>query len=169
MSYLTDLIARSCAIEREAFATLTNPLTGAAYNIDAFPRYFATGEAFPYTTHRVSALPIGHEDGNQDEEFPAPRLTIRIVVGHLTTGYAGEPDERVHTYIPALVDYLAKRRWFQSAAYPTPLNELIYSEVVDAGGFMVFDNRGFAGVSQVGFEIQIVCTFTESIIQAYEE
>jgi hypothetical protein len=169
MSYLTDLIIRSCAIEREAFATLTNPLTGAAYNIDAFPGYFVTSEAFPYTTHRISAQPIGHEGGNQDEQFPAPRLTIRVVIGHLMTGYAFETDERIYIFIPTLVDYLAKRRWFQSAAYPTPLDELIYSEVVDAGGFMVFDNRGFAGVSQVGFEIQVVCTFTESIIQAYEE
>jgi hypothetical protein len=169
MTYLTDLILRSCAIEREAFATLTNPLTNTAYNIDAFPRYFATGEAFPYTTHRIQAFPIDHEDNNQDEQFPQPRLVIRVVIGHLTTGYAGEPDERLHIFIPTLLSYMAQRRWFQSAAYPTPLDGLIYSEIVDAGGFMVFDNRGFAGTSQVGFELQIACTFTDSIVQAYQE
>jgi hypothetical protein len=167
MTYLTELIARACAIEKEAFLTLAVPKT-----IDAFPYYFATSEAPVYTTHRISVLPIDHSDGDQDNQDPQPRLTIRVVVGHLTDKYKGENDSIIYTYIPLLVDYLSKRRWFQTVPtglYPAPLDELIYSEVVDAGGFMVFDNRGFAGVSQVGFELQIACTFTESIIQAYQE
>jgi hypothetical protein len=167
MTYLTDLITRACAIEREGFATLTNPLTNAAYNIDAFPRYFATGEAFPYTTHRVTGLPVDHEDNNEYEQFPLPRLVIRVVIAHLATGYAGEPDERIYTYIPMLTGYFGKRKWFQSVALPTRPDYLMYSEVVDAGGFMVFDNRGFAGVSQVGFELVIACRFTEYIEQVY--
>lgn len=164
MTYLTDLIARACAIEQEAFLTLTPPK-----RIKAAPEYFYTQEAHPYTTHRIQAMPINHEDNNQDEQFPEPRLVVRVVIGHLTTGYKGETDERINTYIPLLLSYMAKRRWFQSAAYPAAMDYLIESEIVDAGGFMVFDNRGFAGISQVGFELQIACTFTDSIVQAYQE
>lgn len=167
MSYLTDLITRSCAIGKEAFATLTNPLTNAPYSVDAFDRYFATSEAFPYLTHRITGLPIDHSDNSENEQFPLPRLWIRVVVGHLTTGYAGEPDNRIYTYIPALTSYYANRRWFQSAAYPTRPDYLDRSELVDAGGFMVFPNQGFAGVSQVGFELQIQCVFTEFVQQVY--
>src|SRR5574341_440315 len=167
MTYLTDLIARSCAIGKEAFATLTNPLTGAAYNIDAFPRYFAVGEEFPYLTHRITGMPVDHADNSENEQFPQPRLWIRVVVAHLDTGYKGEPDDRVYTYIPMLTSYYANRKWFQSAAFPARPDYLMYSELVDAGGFMVFDNRGFAGVSQVGFELTIACTFTEFVQQVY--
>lgn len=169
MTYLTDLILRSCAIEREAFATLTNPLTGAAYNIDAFPRFFAAGEAFPYTTHRISAFPIDNSDGNQDEQTPRPRLTIRVVVGHITTGFFNETDDTIYTFIPMLASYMAKRRWFQSAAYPAAMDYLIDSQIVDAGGFMPFSNVGFAGITQVGFELSVDCEFTDSIVQAYQE
>lgn len=164
MTYLTDLIDRAVAIEKEAFLTLTPPKT-----IDAKPYFFYAGEAFPYCTNRIQGLTIDHSDNNQDEQEPLPRLIIRCVIGHITGAYRGENDSTLYTYIPLLVDYLSERRWFQSAAYPAALNELIYSEVVDAGGFMIFDNRGFVGVQQVGFEIQVACTFTESIIQAYEE
>ncbi len=164
MSIYTDLIARACSIEEAAFLTLAPPKT-----IKAFPYYFATSEKLPYTTHRITGMPIDHSDDNQDEQFPQPRLVVRVVVGHLTDKYVGENDNLIYNYIDLLLPYMAQRRWFQSAAYPAPLDELIYSEVVDAGGFMVFDNRGFAGVSQVGFELTIACTFTESIIQAYQE
>jgi len=161
---LTALKARAVAIEKEAFLTLSTPK-----RIDAFAYYFATSEALPYTTHRIQGLPVDHADDNQDEQFPNPRLIIRVVVGHLTDKYRGENDSIIDTYIALLLPYFGAWRWFQSAAYPAALDGLIYSEVVDAGGFMVFDNRGFAGVAQVGFELTIACTFTESIIQAYEE
>lgn len=167
MSYLTDLILRACVIEREAFSTITNPLTNAPYTIDAFPRYFAAGEAFPYCTHRISALPIDHSDNSANEQFPLPRLTIRVVVGHITEGYKGETDERIYVYIPVLTSYFGNRKWMQSVTYPLKPDYLMDSEVVDAGGFQIFDNRGFAGVSQVGFEIVIACTFTEFVEQVY--
>lgn len=167
MTYLTDLIARACAIEKEAMLTLATPK-----RVDAFPYFFATGEAFPYFTNRIQGLPIDHSDDNQDEQYPLPRLIVRCVIGHITAGYKGEQDDVLNTYIPLLSQYFAARRWFQTVptgAYPAPLNELIYSEVVDAGGFQQFDQRGFAGIQQVGFELSIACTFTESIIQVYQE
>ena len=159
---LTELKARACAIEKEAFLTLSTPK-----RIDAFPYYFVTSEALPYTTHRIQGLPVDHADNNESEQFPNPRLVIRVVVGHLTDKYKGENDAIIDTYIALLLPYFGKRKWFQCAAYPAPLDELIYSEVVDAGGFMVFDNRGFAGTSQVGFELVIACRFTEPIEQVY--
>jgi len=162
MTYLTDLLDRAVAIEKEAMATIGK-------TVDAKPYFYFAGEAFPYFTNRVQGLPIDHSDDNQDEQFPQPRLIARCVIGHITAAYKGENDNVLYTYIPLLTGYFAKRRWFQSAAYPTALNELIYSEVVDAGGHQQFDQRGFAGTQQVGFELVITCNFTESIIQAYEE
>lgn len=161
-SYLTDLIARACAIEVEAFATLSPPV-----DVDAKPRFYYTQEAYPYLTHRISAMPIDHSDSNESEQFPQPRLTIRCVVGHITAGYKGENEDKLYTWIPLLISYFADRKWFQSAALPSKPDYLIYSEVIDAGGFRAFDNTGFAGVIQVGFEITIACTFTDYIEQVY--
>lgn len=161
-SYLTDLIDRACAIEKEAFLTLTPPRS-----VDAVPRFYYAGEAFPYLTHRISALPIDHADNNENEQFPLPRLTIRCVVGHITAGYKGENESNIYTWIPLLTRYFANRELFQSAAFPAEPDLLIGSEVLDAGGFRAFDNTGFAGVIQVGFEITILCKFTEYIEQVY--
>lgn len=161
-SYLTDLLDRACAIEKEAFLTLATPKT-----VDAVPRFFHVQETFPYLTHRISALPIDHSDNSESEQFPQPRLTIRAVCGHITAAYKGETESNIYTWIPLLVSYFADRKWFQSAAYPAKPDLLIYSEVVDAGGFRAFDNTGFAGTIQVGFELVIVCTFTDYIEQVY--
>lgn len=163
MSYLNDLLLRAVAIEKAAFLTLTPPKV-----VDAVPRFFHVQEAFPYFTHRVSALPIDHSDNSETEQFPLARLTIRGVMGHITAAYKGENESNIYTYIPLLTAYFANRKWFQSAAYPAAPDYLIYSEVVDGGGFRAFDNNGFAGTIQVGFEIVIACRFTEYIEQVYQ-
>lgn len=162
VSYLNDLLLRAVAIEKAAFLTLTPPKV-----VDAVPRFFHVQEAFPYFTHRVSALPIDHSDNSETEQFPLARLTIRGVMGHITAAYKGENESHIYTYIPLLTSYFANRKFFQSAAYPTRPDLLMYSEVVDGGGFRAFDNNGFAGTIQVGFEIVIACRFTEYIEQVY--
>lgn len=162
VSYLNDLLLRAVAIEKEAFLTLTP-----AKRIDAVPRFYHVQEATPYITNRVSAMPIDTSDGNENEQFPLPRLTLRCVVGHITAAYKGENETHIYEWIPLLVDYFAERKWFQSAAYPAAPDYLILSEVVDGGGFRAFDNNGFAGTIQVGFEIVIACRFTEEITQVY--
>ena len=162
-SYLTDLLDRAVAIEKAAFLTLTPPVT----KVDAVPRFYHTQEATPYLTHRISAMPVDHSDNNENEQFPLPRLTIRCVVGHITAAYKGENEANIYTWIPLLTSYFANRKWFQSAAFPTRPDYLERSEVVDAGGFRAFENTGFAGVIQVGFEIVIACVFTEFVEQVY--
>jgi hypothetical protein len=160
MTYLTDVLDRAVAIEKEAMSTLSK-------TVDAVPYFFHVQEAFPYFTNRVQGLPIDHADNNEYEQFPLPRVIARCVIGHITAGYKGDPDDVIYTYIPLLTSYFAKRKWFQSAAYPTRPDFLIYSEVVDAGGFQTFNNAGFANVIQVGFELTIACRFTEYIDQVY--
>ncbi len=159
---LTNLKDRACAIEQEAFLTLATPK-----ELKTFNYYFATSEKLPYTTHRIQGLPINYDGNSETEAFLNPRLVIRVVVGHLTDKYRGENDAIIDTYISLLVPYFANRKWFQSVAYPTRPLDLIYSEPIDAGGFMVFDNRGFAGVSQVGFELVIACRFPQYVDQVY--
>lgn len=162
VSYLNDLLNRAVAIEKAAFLSLPTPR-----RIDAVPRFYHVQEATPYITNRITGLPIDHSDNSESEEFPQPRLILRCVVGHITGAYKGENEENVYEWIPLLVNYFANRKWFQSAAHPTAPDLLMYSEVVDGGGFRAFDNTGFASVIQVGFEITIACTFTEYVDQVY--
>lgn len=162
VSYLNDLLLRAVAIQKEAFLTLPTPK-----RIDAVPMFFHVQEATPYFTNRISALPIDHSDNDENEQYPLPRLTMRCVVGHITGAYKGENETNVYEWIPLLTRYFANRELFQSAAYPAEPDYLLGSEVVDAGGFRPFDNTGFASVIQVGFEIVMLCRFTEYIQQVY--
>lgn len=163
VSYLNDLLLRAVAIQKEAFLALSTPK-----RVDAVPRFYHTQEATPYFTNRINAMPIDIADGNENEIFPQPRLTMRCVVGQITAAYKGENEEHIYEWIPMLVTYFSERKWFQSAAYPAEPDYLIKSDVVDVpGGFRPFDNTGFAGVIQVGFEIAVACTFTDYIEQVY--
>lgn len=163
VDYLNDLLLRAVAIQKEAFLSLPTPK-----RIDAVPMFYHVQEATPYFTNRISALPIDHSDNNQNEQKPLPRLTMRCVVGHITAAYKGENEQHVYEWIPLLTRYFANRELFQSAAYPAEPDFMLGSIVVDVpGGFRPFDNTGFAGVIQVGFEIVVACEFTEYIEQVY--
>lgn len=160
MSYMNELLARVVAIQKEAMASFTPPVPA-----DAVPRFNYTGEGFPYFTNRIVDTPIS-DDGSQDEDVNSPVLVMRFVVGHVTTGYKGEIEGRLYTWLPSIKTYFNRRMWLQSAAYPARMENLQSARVINNGGLRIFENAGINAV-QVGAEIQLQCIFDEFIEQAY--
>ncbi len=154
-----ELLARCAALQIEALASLSSPVAA-----DAKPYFIHTQESFPYFTNRVG----GDEIGFDSQDFDRDDLTVimRLVVGHITEGYVGEPESNLYDWIPEIKTYFNERELLQSVAYPTAMLGLIESRVSGHNGFRVFQNTGL-GATQVGTEITLSCQFDESIDQAY--
>lgn len=158
-SYLTELLNRVVALQIEAMAALTPPVTA-----DAKPRFYYTSESFPYFTNRIVDTPIS-DDGSQDEDVNSPVLVMRLVVAHLTSGYKGENEARLYEWLPHIKTYIQERtQWLQSAAYPAKMNGLMEARVINGGGLRVFENAGINAM-QVGAEIQMQFRVYEAIDQ----
>lgn len=154
-----NLLNRVAALQKEALLSLTPAVTA-----DAVPYFIHTQETFPYFTNRIGGDDIQYDS----EEFDRDTLvvTMRLVVGHITSGYVGEPESNLYTYIPALKTYFNEREMLQSAAYTTAMTGLIRARVTAHLGFRVFQNAGISA-QQVGTEFTLTCEFDESIDQAY--
>lgn len=157
-----ELVARACAIEKAGMLALTTPVT-----CDAVPRFFHTQEAFPYWTHRLGPV-TGETDGEDGEDFEnyAYELIARLVIGHITSGYKGENETNLYTYIPHMMTYFNARELLQSAAYPLGQDYLIRARVTGVRGYTEFKNSS-TPVMQVGTEFTVRCEFEEEITQAY--
>lgn len=155
---LQNLLLRLCAIEEEALAALSMPS-------DAIPRFWFAGEAFPYLTHRLGTIAVG-EDSEDFDTYDVD-VVIRLVIGHITSGYKGENDDKLTTWLPQLINYIDERELAQSAAYPTELTDLIRIRVVSSTGYAVFVNSAIGNVQQVGTEITVRAEFEKDITQAY--
>lgn len=160
-TYETELLSRLCALEKEAMTSLGV----VAY---AVPYALHTQETFPYFTNRVSSNPVT-DDGSEDLDLNNPLVVVRLVIGHVTEGYKGQPESKLYEWGPVVKSYIQQRsNWLQCAAAPynTRMENLQSARVTDNGGFRIFDNSGL-GVNQVGREFQIQCVFYESIEQVY--
>lgn len=159
-TYMTELLNRVVAMQKEVMASLTPPVRA-----DAVPRFYYTGEAFPYFTNRIADTPIG-DDGSEDTDLNQPVVIMRLVVGHITEGYKGQPEARLYEWLPVIKTWFNERMWLQSAAYPLRMDNLQSARVTNNGGLRVFENAGIAA-QQVGAEIQFQCVFYESIEQEF--
>lgn len=157
-SYENELLARMVALEIEALASIGVPA-------DAKPYFFHTQEAFPYFTNRIAANGVT-DDGSEVFDINNPLIIMRLVVGHVTEGYKGEPESNLYEWGPVVKTYIQSCQWLQSAAYPDRMNRLFIGHVSDNGGFRVFENSGI-GVQQVGRELQYQCSISEVIEQVY--
>lgn len=161
-TYETELLARVVALELEAMASI------GVTKCDAVPYFFHTQEGFPYFTNRISANPIG-DDGSEDLDLNRPLVIMRLIVGHVTEGYRGQPEGKLYEWGPVIKTYIQSRsNWLKTATtpYTTRMDGLQSARVIDSGGLRIFDNSGL-GVNQVGREFQLQCVFDESIVQAY--
>jgi hypothetical protein len=153
------------ALEIEAMASI-------GVNADAKPYAIHSQEGFPYFTNRIAASPVT-PDGGVSEEFDVnqPLVIMRLVVGHVTEGYKGQPEGKLYEWGPVIKTYFQSRMWLQTVstgAYPARMANLrADSRITDTGGFRIFDNSGI-GVSQVGREFQLQCYFDEFITQVYD-
>ena len=159
-TYETELLNRLVALEIEAMASID-------VRADAKPYALHVQESFPYFTNRIQSNPVS-DDGSEDLDLNNPLAVIRLVVGHVTEGYKGEPESKLYEWGPVVKTYIQRRMWLQTATgvYSVRMDNLQSARVTDNGGFRIFDNSGL-GVNQVGREFQVQCIFTESIEQVY--
>lgn len=156
---LQAVLDRLAAIEIEALAAMTPAVTA-----DAKAYMLHTQEAFPYFMHRVGTMSI--ESDSHDFDVYEVEVTARLVVGHMTEGYHGQPESVLYSYIPVVIESINARELLQSAAYPTALDGLIGARVDNASGLRVFEAAGIQP-RQVGTEFTVVCTFEDDLTQKY--
>lgn len=154
-----NLLNRVTALQIEALSSLSPSVTA-----DAKPYFLHTQEAFPYFTNRIGADDIDYD--SEDFDRDTLQVLMRLVVGHITEGYVGEPESKLYTWIPTLKTYFNSRELLQSAAYLTAMPGLIRARVTSHMGFRVFQNAGISA-QQVGTELTLLCEFDETINQAY--
>lgn len=154
-----ELLARVAALEIEALAALSPTVVA-----DAKPYFLHTQEAFPYFTNRMG----GDSVGSDSHDFDRDEITVimRLVIGHVTEGYQGEPETNLYTWMPQVKEYINERELLQSNTYPTAMISLLDARVTGHNGFRVFQNTGLSA-TQVGTEFTLLCNFDESIDQEY--
>lgn len=156
-TYETELLKRVAAMQIEA-------MTSIGVSADAVPYFFHTNsDSFPYFTNRIADNPIS-DDGSADIDLNQPIVIMRLVVAHITSGYKGENEAKVYEYGPIVKTWFNEHQWLTSAVYPVRMDNLQLARIVNNGGIRAFENTGIA-VVQVGREIQLSCTFYESIDQ----
>lgn len=141
---LGDFMDRVVEMEKESVASIVST------EVDAVPYFPYEQEAFPYWTNRITGMTPSYlaEDA---VEFNF-RIVGRIVLGHLTEGYKGEPIVKAQDYISAVLDYFKGRSGMKSVAHPTSMQYLAqYFLIVDMVGPNAFRNDGI-GSTQVGID-----------------
>lgn len=156
---LQNVFERLAAIEVEALANLPTPVTA-----DAKPYAIWQQEAFPYFTNRLA--PISIESDSHDLDLYEVEIVVRLVIGHVTEGYRGQSDERLNTYIPAVIGAINALELLQSALYPAALDGLVGARCTGCAGLRVYDSAGIQA-RQMGTEFTVVCTFTDGLTQEY--
>lgn len=156
---LQEILERLAAIEVEALASLSPAVTA-----DAKPYMIHSQEAFPYFVNRVGN--VGIESDSHDIDVYEVELVARLVVGHMTEGYRGEPESALYTYLPAVMEAINARELLQSATYTTALTGLMEARVSSSTGLRIFETAGIQA-RQVGTEITVVCTFDDDLTQLY--
>jgi hypothetical protein len=156
---LQEVLERLAAIEVEALADLTPPVTA-----DAKPYMIHSQEAFPYFTNRVGVVSV--ESDSHDIDGYEVEIVARLVVGHLTDGYRGQPESALYAYLPAVIEAINARELLQSDSYPAALDGLIGARATGSSGLRIFQTAGIQA-QQVGTEITVVCTFADGLTQLY--
>lgn len=145
-SYLTDLLKRNVACDKEAMASVPG-----FYSSRSFP-YFQEG--FPYMVNRLGgkSTPISPEDF-----FVETRLVIkRLVVGHVDEGFKGQVNDKLSEWMVLIEDYYRDNTMLTSIAFPDE-PDYIHPQGVSIGidtGLAFFINSGI-GVSQIGVEFTL--------------
>lgn len=156
---LGDVLDRLAAIEVLALASLSTPVTA-----DAKPFAIWQQEAFPYFTNRPGTITV--ENDSHDLDVYEVEIIVRLIVGHITEGVRGEPENKLYDYLPAVMEAINARELLQSPTYTTALLGLVSARAVSSGGMSVFETAGVQA-RQVGAQITVVCTFEDDLTQVY--
>ena len=154
---MADLLLRAAALEKEGLATLSVTCDAKAY-------FIHQQESFPYWTNRIADIAVEFDSENIDTY--TVDITARLIIGHRTEGYKGQPETQLYTYIPTMIGYFNARELLQSAAYPTEPLDLIQARVTAVSGLRIFETSGLSAL-QVGTEFTITCTVPVYLDQVY--
>jgi hypothetical protein len=160
---INELLLRCCAIEIEALAALTTPVSA-----DATHTFFYTQEDYPYFTHRVAGITLDEGVSDYGEEFDSfvVDVTIRMIIGFATEGYIGDIDTTLYSYISQVMNYYQTHELLQSAAYATAQTDLVRARIVANRGLLLIESAGVAG-RLVGTEYTLRAEFESETDQAY--
>jgi hypothetical protein len=158
-----ETLDRIVLIEKQALAALSTPVTA-----DAVPYFLHQQEAFPYWTNRIGPGAIVGD--SEDFDYDSHTLIARLVIGHATEGYVGQPENSLYTYITQFKTYMHAREGLQTdQTTPTDLSDwqryLIRARIVSTTGFRIWQMSGISA-QQVGAEFNILCEFEETITSA---
>lgn len=145
-SWLNDLMKRILEMEKQALLEGSAPpeyVGGAHY----FPY---KEETFPYFVNRLGDIAI--VEGIAEDLYHY-ELSIEglLVIGHITSGYKGEKQERIYDYITYMMEYFADNRELTSTVYPTAPRYLYPLDMTldMSPGVNIFTNSGI-DVQQLG-------------------
>jgi hypothetical protein len=145
MSTYTDIFERCCAIEEAAVSGL-----------DGVPYFLYTQEHFPYITHRADNA--SYQGDSEDIDTQQRTVILRVVIGHVTEGYVGQPEAMLYDIIDTLEEAFATAdaRRLVSEAFPVEPAYLYATDCYLTGlrGLRVFENSG-VGARQVGTELTL--------------
>lgn len=135
-------------------------LAALSVTADAVPYFTHYQEVPPYWTNRLG--PITIEGESEDIDEPVYTVIMRLVVDHITAGYKGQNEDKLKTWIPAIIRYFHTRRWLETATQTNGLANLLDSRITAATGFRVFQAIGIE-TPQVGCEFTLRLEFEESV------
>jgi hypothetical protein len=162
MTILTqELLLRVAALEIEALAALSTPVTTGAKEY-----FFHTQEIMPYFTNRVGSVDVGAD--SEDIDLYTYQVIMRLVVEHITADFVGVNESDLYSYIPQVVNFFNSRQWLQttSGSYDDAMIALMEARITSCTGFRIFTDAGISA-QQVGTEFVLTCLFEEEITQAF--
>jgi hypothetical protein len=151
-TYLTNAMTRVCDMQEECVANST-----------AVPYPHYTQEDVPYWTNNFAEYTPGEYYGSENYQG-IYTLDMRYIIGHITDGYQGQPQEHFWRDWPIIQQFFMVRPGLKSSAYTTELAELEsgLTEILASPGLVRFQNSGI-GADQVGGVLRLRLTFNVSI------
>lgn len=152
-SYLTDLMKRTVACDKEAMAGVAG-----FTSVRIFPYQ---QEGFPYMVNRLGAKTL--TDAPEDQFRYTRAIVKRLVIGHYTSEFQGQLSDKVTEWLVLFEDYYRDNDLLTSTTFPvepTYLHPLGVSLGADTG-LVVFANNGI-GVMQIGVEFTLQVPILES-------
>ena len=156
----TDITKRAMALQQKAIPTA-----------QVYPYYMTNDARFPYWTNRLGGT---NNEFNSEDRFDETRtIQMRLVIGHITSGYAGEKEDVLGGYIDAVYTKfldLEAQMLVDGTTYTTPPTYLHPLGTDLAGGadtgLAFFEAPWMGAVYEVGVEFTLTVYLCRSVTKA---
>lgn len=156
-----EYLVRVAALEKEALAAAPQ---GATSDAKAFALY--SQEAPPYWTNHLGAGALVSDSEALD--YYTQAFQLRLIAGYITEGDTdeGELERKLIDWIPFIIEYFNQREMTQSAAYPTPIDDLRWARITDWTGVVEMASSA-VNTRALGCEFTLTAEFLSPIRQVY--